>query len=145
MTMKMTISKRFLHFLVQNMSILFFLSLLSVVLGNLSDYSSPPNYKRLPVHESCLLEASLISEDITHDSIISNHITSCIEELEVKSKNLSPSTNVLGFITPWNKKGYDFTLKYAHKYTHIAPVWFELQVISSFYVISGENHVNQTW
>lgn len=33
----------------------------------------------------------------------------------------------LGYITPWNRKGYDIVKKYAKKFDIISPTWFELE------------------
>lgn len=34
----------------------------------------------------------------------------------------------LGYVTPWNSHGYDVAKKFALKFTHISPVWFQVKL-----------------
>jgi chitinase domain-containing protein 1 len=34
----------------------------------------------------------------------------------------------LGYVTPWNTHGYDVAKKFALKFTHISPVWFQIKL-----------------
>jgi chitinase domain-containing protein 1 len=38
----------------------------------------------------------------------------------------SPFT--LGFVTPWNSKGYDVAKNFARKFTHVSPVWYTVKL-----------------
>ncbi|KAI3936770.1 hypothetical protein MKX01_031589, partial [Papaver californicum] len=33
----------------------------------------------------------------------------------------------LGYITPWNGKGYDLAKRFNSKFTHLSPVWYDLK------------------
>ena len=53
-------------------------------------------------------------------------IVNKIEQTNLKNiKNYKLTT--LGYITPWNKEGYEYTLKYSNKFDIICPTWFELK------------------
>jgi hypothetical protein len=41
-------------------------------------------------------------------------------------KNFGSST--LGYVTPWNSKGYDIAKRFASKFTYISPVWYQIKI-----------------
>jgi hypothetical protein len=41
-----------------------------------------------------------------------------------------PELEKLMFLTPWNRKGPELTLKYAHKIDYVSPCWYTLQLNS---------------
>lgn len=84
-----------------------------------------------------LLIPSSCSETITKDYILSSY-NSC-NNCDIKHLKY----DTIGFITPWNELGFDYATKYWHKFTYLSPVWYNLQVSSSFsdpnsYEITGE-------
>ena len=54
---------------------------------------------------------------------------------------------VLGYVTPWNARGYEVAERYAAKFTHLAPVWFQLKAVQATgdLHVAGQHEVNQTW
>ena len=61
------------------------------------------------------------------------------------SKNNLKDT--LGYVTPWNNRGYDFAKKYALKFTMICPVWYQIRtdVNTGLPVITGTHDVDNAW
>ncbi|KAI9137611.1 glycoside hydrolase superfamily [Paraphysoderma sedebokerense] len=58
----------------------------------------------------------------------------------------TPDTEILGYITPWNSKGFDYALEYANKITHVSPVWFNVKRTSpKKYLIEGHHDINSTF
>lgn len=51
---------------------------------------------------------------------------------------------VLGYVTPWNGRGYDVAVKHRRKLTHIAPVWFQV-VPGSPPGLRGRHDVDHGW
>eukprot|EP00730_Choanoeca_flexa_P009300 TRINITY_DN12625_c1_g1_i2.p1 TRINITY_DN12625_c1_g1~~TRINITY_DN12625_c1_g1_i2.p1 ORF type:complete len:408 (+),score=71.00 TRINITY_DN12625_c1_g1_i2:80-1303(+) len=53
---------------------------------------------------------------------------------------------VLGFVTPWNKGGYDTAVRFRGKLTHVSPVWFQMERRGpEKYELKGEQDVDQDW
>uniref|UniRef100_A0A0N5C363 Chitinase domain-containing protein 1 n=1 Tax=Strongyloides papillosus TaxID=174720 RepID=A0A0N5C363_STREA len=52
----------------------------------------------------------------------------------------------LGYVTPWNNKGYDIAKLAAKKFTHIVPVWFQIvPSSSSVCTIEGTHDIDRSW
>ena len=55
----------------------------------------------------------------------------------------------LGYITPWNKEGYDYVEKYSNKFDIISPTWFELkpeEIDGEFQIIlDGSNNIDSSY
>jgi chitinase domain-containing protein 1 len=52
----------------------------------------------------------------------------------------------LGFVTPWNDRGYDLAKWFASKFTHISPVWYQLILQdNSKPELKGGHDINQIW
>ena len=71
-----------------------------------------------------------------------------IEKTNIKNIKNYPLTT-LGYITPWNKEGYDYVEKYANKFDIVSPTWFnlkpeevdgELQII-----LDGSNNIDSSY
>ena len=78
------------------------------------------------------------------------------EESITEIKNQIEQTNLenvknyplitLGYITPWNKQGYDYVEKYSNKFDIISPTWFEIkpeEIDGDFQMIlDGSNNID---
>lgn len=52
----------------------------------------------------------------------------------------------MGYVTPWNSRGYDVAKTSRHKFTHISPVWYQLRGGSgSAFHLAGGHDVDQGW
>ncbi|CAN1157205.1 Rhodanese-like domain-containing protein 4, chloroplastic [Linum perenne] len=52
---------------------------------------------------------------------------------------------VLGYITPWNSKGYDIAKMFTDKFTHLSPVWYDLKSQGSELVLEGRHNADRSW
>ncbi|CAN1793828.1 Protein THYLAKOID RHODANESE-LIKE, chloroplastic [Linum perenne] len=52
---------------------------------------------------------------------------------------------VLGYITPWNSKGYDIAKMFTDKFTHLSPVWYDLKSQGSELVLEGRHNADRGW
>jgi chitinase domain-containing protein 1 len=50
-------------------------------------------------------------------------------------------------VTPWNAKGYDLSVKFRSKLTHVSPVWYSLKRDSENGVwrLEGRHNKNGGW
>ncbi len=52
----------------------------------------------------------------------------------------------LAYVTPWNGRGYDLAKRFASKFTHISPVWYQLVLEDSMKPeLRGGHDVDQWW
>lgn len=57
----------------------------------------------------------------------------------------------LGFVTPWNPRGYEFAERYAGKLDYVVPVWHELLIVPSSdpktasFRLAGSENVDLDW
>lgn len=51
-----------------------------------------------------------------------------LEEVDLGTQENFPGIDKLVFLTPWNKKGFEYSLKYAHKLDYVSPCWYTLQL-----------------
>lgn len=54
---------------------------------------------------------------------------------------------VLGYVTPWNSRGYDHAKLFAHKLDYVAPVWLQIRddEASKTPVITGQHDIDMGW
>jgi spore germination protein YaaH len=75
-------------------------------------------------------------------------IKSQFEQFDIDNKKNYPLVT-LGYITPWNKEGYDYVKKYSEKFDIISPTWFELkpeEIDGEFQIIlDGSNNVDSSY
>lgn len=51
---------------------------------------------------------------------------------------------ILGYVTPWNARGYEVALKYKSRLTHVSPVWYQV-VHGPPASLRGGHHVDLEW
>ncbi|TKR81018.1 hypothetical protein L596_014966 [Steinernema carpocapsae] len=67
---------------------------------------------------------------------------------EIDSGERQFSGPVFGYVTPWNNHGYDVAKWAANKFTHIVPVWFQINALSTSEKscsIGGTHDMDQGW
>ncbi|XP_054782959.1 uncharacterized protein LOC129290263 [Prosopis cineraria] len=52
---------------------------------------------------------------------------------------------VLGYVTPWNSKGYELAKRFNSKFTHLSPVWYELKSQQNSLVLKGRHNADKGW
>jgi hypothetical protein len=50
----------------------------------------------------------------------------------------------LAFVTPWNQKGYNYSLTH-RRFTYMSPVWFELKIENGKVEVSGRQDIDEDW
>ncbi|KAG2524888.1 hypothetical protein JM16_004757 [Phytophthora kernoviae] len=52
----------------------------------------------------------------------------------------------LGYVTPWNNRGYDWAKQFRNKFTYISPVWLQVREDpKKVPIITGTHDINQEW
>lgn len=63
-----------------------------------------------------------------------------------KTSERSFSGKVLGYVTPWNNKGYDIAKLFTYKFNYISPVWLQLKRKAIYkYEILGKHDIDNKW
>ncbi len=91
------------------------------------DKEASPKAPKLPAApKDSVFGLGLVSEDVTAADVL-NHafLTSKEEEGGASSRRMSPSA-VLGYVTPWNSRGYDVAKEFGRKFSLFSPVWLQL-------------------
>ncbi|KAG8438024.1 hypothetical protein GDO86_008635, partial [Hymenochirus boettgeri] len=84
----------------------------------------------------------LVSTDVKAKDIVLEHKNYCAK----KAKERHVSTDVLGYVTPWNNHGYSIAKTFAAKFTLISPVWLQIKRRGrESYQITGLHDVDQGW
>ncbi|CAH2043832.1 unnamed protein product, partial [Iphiclides podalirius] len=88
-----------------------------------------------------VLDRKLVVETPSVKDIIKYHAT---YHQDVSLRNFK--NPVLGYVTPWNSKGYDVAKTWGPKFNYISPVWLQIKRQSSHsYVLSGLHDVDHAW
>lgn len=95
------------------------------------------------IDDRSVVDRGLINENrIPPKDIIFNHNKYCKQCSTLKNfKN-----KVLGYVTPWNSKGYDISKVFAKKLDYLSPVW--LQIIRKGrkdYQLGGTQEIDKKW
>lgn len=119
--------------------------LLNVCFATLSPPSDKKGQKGVKPQEgprkSNVLDRKLVTEAPLVKDIIKYHAT---YHQDVYSQNFGNS--VLGYVTPWNNKGYDIAKIWAPKFNYISPVWLQIKRQSpNIYIITGLHDVDHAW
>lgn len=71
------------------------------------------------------------------------------EHMRTNGVPTSPSFSgeVLGYVTPWNSRGYEWAVEYRHKLTYVAPVWLQIRedVKTKTPIIAGTHDIDREW
>jgi len=82
----------------------------------------------------------LVREHPTYSSIIAENKKYCSL---VDEKHFASET--LGFVTPWNNRGYDIAKIFKKKFDYISPTWFTINVENGVAVIKGDHNIDKGW
>ena len=52
---------------------------------------------------------------------------------------------VLGYVTPWNGKGYDVADVFAPKFNFVSPVWLQIKPERGSYAMHGMHDIDKGW
>ena len=103
-----------------------------------------PEYENgiAPDTDSFNQDAKLVKKNIIANDIIKNHGLYCKSCVGDKKFN----GQVLGYVTPWNSKGYEVSKTFANKFNMISPVWLQIKRIKvKKYEFSGAHDIDKNW
>ena len=89
--------------------------------------------------DTTVVDRNLVREDVTYLDVIRNHNKYSQNHATTRFVSI-PTT--LGFVTPWNSKGYEIALTFSRKFTHISPVWFQILPNGE---INGKHDIKEKW
>ncbi|XP_023937231.1 chitinase domain-containing protein 1 [Bicyclus anynana] len=117
----------------------------NVCLATLSPPSDKKSQKGVKPQEGSrknnVLDRKLVVETPYVKDILKYHATYHQETSLRNFKN-----TILGYVTPWNNKGYDVAKIWAPKFNYISPVWLQIKRQSPHvYIISGLHDVDHAW
>ena len=94
----------------------------------------------------CYLLTLLFLNSIFCERLEIFEIKNQFEKTNISNKKNYPLVT-LGYVTPWNKEGYNFVEKYSNKFDIISPTWFELkpeEIDGEFQIIlDGSNNIDE--
>ncbi|XP_072944827.1 chitinase domain-containing protein 1 [Epargyreus clarus] len=127
-------------------TILQVLFLLSACLATLSPPSTDKKSQKgvkpqEGVRKNNVLDRKLVVETPLVKDILKYHAT---YHHDVSWRNFK--NTVLGFVTPWNSKGYDVAKTWSPKFNFISPVWLQIKrQTPNIYIITGLHDVDHAW
>nr|XP_025142841.1 chitinase domain-containing protein 1 isoform X2 [Bubalus bubalis] len=87
-------------------------------------------------------ERGLVVTDVRAEDVVLEHRSYC----SAKAHKKHFAGDVLGYITPWNRHGYDVAKIFGGKFTHVAPVWLQLRRHGrEMFEVTGLDDVDQGW
>ena len=93
--------------------------------------------------ETSVRDRNLVIKEIkSSKEILKNYLSYCSKCAEEKAfKN-----PVLGYVTPWNSRGYDITRIFHAKFSSISPVWLQIKRVKrKTYEFSGAHDIDKNW
>lgn len=100
-----------------------------------------PNLVSLP--ESTVVERGLVKEQLKWKDVTSHHQ---LYSSAHRRTRWFQGGMVLGYVTPWNNRGYDIAKIFGSKFTHISPVWLQLKRRhGGTFAIEGTHDIDQGW
>ncbi|CAG2111811.1 unnamed protein product [Medioppia subpectinata] len=97
---------------------------------------------RGPVNES-LVDRNLIVTNPKVKEILREYNAYNLETTSVRNFN----GTVLGYVTPWNSRGYDIAKQFALKFTHLSPVWLQGKLADDeeTLIVEGTHDIDFKW
>ncbi|XP_054157991.1 chitinase domain-containing protein 1-like [Oppia nitens] len=113
-------------------------------LSQSSRTAKPKSYvePKEPVNES-LYDRNLVITNPKVKDILREHKAYNLQSTTVRNFN----GTVLGYVTPWNSKGYDIAKTFATKFTHLSPVWLQAKLNDDdeTITIEGTHDIDFKW
>lgn len=124
-----------------NFKFLLLFSTFIIVSSTFAPDDKKKSKKVKPAAES-VVERGLVRDEIELDEIVKNHAVYCD-----KCKNLKNFENkILGYVTPWNARGYDIAKVFAKKIDLVSPVWLQIQRVGrKTYQFTGTHDIDMKW
>ncbi|TMW62492.1 hypothetical protein Poli38472_005110 [Pythium oligandrum] len=89
-----------------------------------------------------VVKRGLVTPRPTIQSILQEHSRAASD---VETRAFQGET--LGYVTPWNNRGYDWAKQFRRKFTYIAPVWLQIREDSKTKtpIITGSHDIDDQW
>ena len=82
------------------------------------------------------------AKELNPSDIIKQHDKYCASCALVKAF----PNKVLGYVTPWNRRGYELSVTFANKFSSLSPVWFQVKRVGARkFELIGEHNVVGEW
>jgi chitinase domain-containing protein 1 len=103
----------------------------------------PPETQAAASSSESVRQRALVNKEIkSTKEIIKHHAKYCVECALTKTFK----ANVLGYVTPWNGKGYDVAKTFANKLDYVSPVWLQIKRKSRHnYELMGTHDIDAKW
>ncbi|KMZ56455.1 Chitinase, family GH18 [Zostera marina] len=85
-------------------------------------------------------DGGFVKTKISPQEILSEHSRDSINTTKRSFVN-----HVLAYVTPWNSLGYEMAEKFASKFTHVSPVWYDLKSEGKKLVLEGRHNADSGW
>ncbi|XP_071804728.1 chitinase domain-containing protein 1-like [Asterias amurensis] len=100
------------------------------------------NQKNVKLSDKTVEERGLIQENPRTKDILNENANFCRRKVEERNFK----GEMLGYVTPWNNRGYDIAKIFGGKFTVISPVWLQVKRTSSDkYIINGGQDIDKEW
>ncbi|CAN7998977.1 unnamed protein product [Ixodes hexagonus] len=106
-----------------------------------SDKKKVKSVKPVPPGPTTIFERALVTEDVKVQDILKHHQSYC----HATTKEKRFKGYVLGYVTPWNNRGYDIAKMFGAKFAYVSPVWLQLEVGKGGFAVAGQHDVDQGW
>ncbi|KAG2494753.1 hypothetical protein HYH03_006998 [Edaphochlamys debaryana] len=93
--------------------------------------------------EEQVWDSGLMEKEVSYATLIEHG-----REYHSESRNVKRVRGfVLGYVTPWNRLGYEMAVRFRKKLDAVSPVWFQVKQEQGATEpsITGGHEVNQTW
>ncbi|KAK8781461.1 hypothetical protein V5799_017195, partial [Amblyomma americanum] len=90
-----------------------------------------------------VFERDLVKEAFKVSDILKHHRSYC----NTKTRESRFGGTVLGYVTPWNNRGYDIAKIFGSKFNYVSPVWLQLELSQekSGFAVAGQHDVDVGW
>ncbi|XP_038052010.1 chitinase domain-containing protein 1-like [Patiria miniata] len=130
----------------------FVILLVCMILSPIADAGGPPkhkdkkqnnkNQKDVKLSDKTVEDRGLVQENPRTKDILSENGNFCSKKVEDRQFH----GEMLGYVTPWNNRGYDIAKIFGGKFTVISPVWLQVKRKSEEeYVINGGQDIDKGW
>ncbi|KAH7970114.1 hypothetical protein HPB52_024161 [Rhipicephalus sanguineus] len=91
-----------------------------------------------------VFERDLVQEVFKVGDVLKHHRSYC----NTRTKTRRFAGDVLGYVTPWNNRGYDIAKIFGSKFRYVSPVWLQLELsqeTATGFAVAGQHDVDVGW
>ncbi|KAH6936220.1 hypothetical protein HPB50_015000 [Hyalomma asiaticum] len=109
-----------------------------------SDKKKSKTVQQLEPGSEDVFERDLVKEVFKVGDVLKHHRSYC----NTKTKTRRFAGDVLGYVTPWNNRGYDIAKIFSPKFSYVSPVWLQLELSQETvtgFAVAGQHDVDVGW